>query len=83
MTEKNTSMNKDRRKQLIEAIAKLEEAKTLIEIARDEEQDAFDNLPEGLQCGERGQKMEEAISRMGDVIDDIETSVDALNETSD
>lgn len=76
-------MNKERRKQLEEAIAKLEDAKSLIESVRDEEQDAFDNMPEGLQSGERGERMEAAISQMDDAISEIESSVDSLNEASE
>lgn len=76
-------MNAQRRKLLAEAVAKLEEAKTLIEIVRDEEQDAFDNMPEGLQSGENGQKMETAVSRMEDAYNDLENVVDALNEAAE
>lgn len=76
-------MNAQRRKQLAEAIAKLEEAQTLIEIVRDEEQDAFDNMPEGLQSGEKGQKMESAVSRMEDALNDLENAVDGLNEAAE
>lgn len=76
-------MNDERRKLLQEAVNKIEEARTLIEIARDDELAAFDNLPEGLKSGSRGEKMEEAISKMDDVISDIENSIDALNEASE
>ena len=76
-------MNNERRKLLADAIAKMEEAKTLIEIARDEEQDAFDNMPEGIQTGERGQKMESAIEAMEEVIDDIENTVESLQTASE
>lgn len=76
-------MNNARRKQIADAIQKIEEAKTLLEIVRDEEQDAFDNMPEGLQAGERGQKMEEAISRVEDSISEIENAVEGLNEASE
>jgi len=64
-------MNKDRRKRLTEALALLDKAETLLNEAdqivtevRDEEQEAFDNLSEGLQQSERGQLMEEAISSL-------------------
>ena len=46
-------MNKARRKQLEKASALLSEAREIIESCRDEEQDAFDNMPEGLQQSER------------------------------
>lgn len=35
-----------------------------LESLRDEEQDAFDNLPQSLQDGERGQDMQAAIDAM-------------------
>jgi hypothetical protein len=76
-------MNANRRKQLAEAIAKIEEARTLIEIVRDEEQDAFENMPEGLQSSERGEKMETAVSRMEDSLSELDCIVDALNEASE
>lgn len=44
-------MNADRRKQLGEALSKLNDARIIIEQVRDEEQEAFDNLPESLQNG--------------------------------
>jgi len=73
-------MNKERRKQLREAIAKLDEARIIIETVRDEEQGAFDNMPESLQDAERGQKMDEAIGSMTDVADDLESAIENLNE---
>lgn len=54
-------MNKQRRKELAEAIEKLEkaiamleEAKETVECVTEEEQEAYDNMPESLQCSERG-----------------------------
>lgn len=67
-------MNAERRKKL-EAIK--ERLTTLMgdasslgdELAelRDEEQDYFDNMPENLQAGDRGQKAEAAINAMENV----------------
>lgn len=71
-------MNNARRKQLQEAINLIEQAKTLIEIVRDEEQDAFDNLPESLQSAGTGVKMEEAVSQMEEALSESENIVDAL-----
>ncbi len=58
-------MNNQRRKTLLETVARLEELQEAIsdirdkiEAIRDEEQDAFDNLPEGLQGTARGEEME-------------------------
>ena len=65
-------MNNLRRKELRKAMELLSEARGLIESVMDEEQDAFDNLPEGLQCSDRGEAMEEMISTMEDVISSLE-----------
>jgi len=48
-----------------------------IELVRDEEQEAFDNMPESLQQGDRGQTSEEAISNLEEalsVLDDFISS---------
>lgn len=66
-------MNKERRATLTKAAALMNEARVLIEQARDEEQDFFDNMPESLQGGDKGQRAEE-------VIDSLTTIVDQLDE---
>ncbi|HFL2835938.1 TPA: hypothetical protein ACGWV8_002566 [Pseudomonas aeruginosa] len=58
-------MNKARRKQLAEIAEQLQELRDRIEQLQEEEQEGFDNLPEGLQQGERGQVMEQATEQMG------------------
>lgn len=47
-----------------------------LETLRDEEQEAFDNLSEGLQAAERGQDMEEAVSRMTEALEQIQALID-------
>ena len=64
-------MNKQRRQELLDVIDPLEDAILKLEEIRDEEQDVFDNLPEGLQCGVRGDSMQEAIDTMEGWINDI------------
>jgi len=77
-------MNKERRKTLDKAIALLEEAKSLLEEVASEEQDAFDNMLEGLQQSDKGQAMEEAISELESafegVIDAIASAENARGE---
>ena len=51
-------MNDERRKLITEAIDLVEQAKNLLNAAKEEEQECFDNLPEGIQQSERGQLME-------------------------
>jgi hypothetical protein len=71
-------MNNDRRKYLatvaplltqITQLAK--EAKTIIETVKDEEQEAFDNMSEGRQQGDKGQEMEAAIAEMDGALDEL------------
>lgn len=49
-----------------------------VQAVRDEEQEAFDNLPESLQEGERGYFMQDAI----DALDEV-TFEDAFDEARD
>ena len=50
-------MNKARRKWLEDVIGKIEEAQQEIASIAEEERECFDNMPEGLQEGERGQSI--------------------------
>ena len=60
-----------RRKQIQKALNLLAEAKDILEEVMNEEQEAFDNLPEGLQCSERGEQMEDNIYNLEEFIDFI------------
>lgn len=73
-------MNKERRKIIEEAIGKINEANDLLATVRDEEQEAFDNLPEGIQMSERGETMEQYISDLDAFIDTIYDGVSTLEE---
>ena len=80
-------MNNARRKAITEAMEKtltvigtLEEAKGDLESLRDEEQDAFDNMPESRQQSERGQASETAISELDEVITKLEKAIDAISD---
>ncbi|MCR0568328.1 hypothetical protein MKC54_09455 [[Clostridium] innocuum] len=50
-------MNAQRRKRHDEAIEKLNEALVIIEEIKDEEDTAYENMPEGLQESERGEHL--------------------------
>lgn len=69
-------MNKQRRKELKSIITKLEalgdaieEISECLQCIKDEEEEAFENLPESLQESERGQQMQEYIDAMEGVLD--------------
>jgi hypothetical protein len=64
-------MNKKRRERLREAL-------DIIIECREEEEAAYDALPESIQGGERGDKMQEIIdsltemeSTLGDIVEDV------------
>lgn len=59
-------MNNERRSKIQEAIELLEEIK-------DAEQEAFDNMPESFQQGEKGEAMELAISGLDAAISELES----------
>jgi hypothetical protein len=75
-------MNADRRKKLQEAVGTLATAKLYIEECRDEEQEAFNNLPDGFKEGEQGQKLEENIGELDDAMNEIDAVSEKLEELS-
>ena len=74
-------MNRARRKELARVIDLVEQARDILEMVRDEEQEAFDNLPESFQYSERGETMEGYISTMEELLDALDT--DELQEIVD
>ena len=50
-------MNATRRKLLADILDRLSSIKAEIDELKDLEQEAFDNLPEGIQASDRGEKM--------------------------
>lgn len=74
-------MNKSRRDRITKVISALEELSNEIDEILQEEQDAYDNMPEGVQNGERGDKAQEAISNLEsasltDIISSLENARD-------
>lgn len=79
-------MNNTRRKELrgimklIEAAQDMmTEAAERIEAVMDEEQECFDNLPEGIQMSERGEHMEECIDNLSEIIDMLDIDFDEID----
>lgn len=67
-------MNKERRKRIREAMEALDTAHDILIDVFDEEQEAFDNLPEGIQNGERGEQMSgyiETLAEQDSALEDI------------
>ena len=75
-------MNKNRRKAIAEVRDILESATSNLEVIRDEEQESFDNLPEGIQESERGEKMSECIEYLEEAIENLGEAIDNLDENN-
>jgi predicted translin family RNA/ssDNA-binding protein len=70
-------MRKSRRERFEEAKAQASIAREEIDSLRDELQNWLDNLPENLQSGSKAEELEEAISRLEEVLeffDEIESA---------
>lgn len=68
-------------KEILESLTgKIADARSIIETARDEEQEYYDNMPEGLQAGERGDKTQEAIDALDEACGNLEEVETYLEE---
>ena len=68
-------MNDKTRKLLKSAIETIEILNESISTIKDEEQEKFDNLPEGLQQSENGQKFEETVGSLEEAISNLEEAI--------
>ena len=73
-------MNKQRRKELGKAVAILNDALGILEDICAEEQDAYDNLPDGIRDGERGEEMSGYIDSMEEQKSAIEDAISAIED---
>ena len=73
-------MNKQRRSRLQKVIDQLEDLKAEVASICEEEQEAYDNMPEGLQDAERGQQIYENISNLEDREGDFDDLISYLEE---
>lgn len=84
-------MNNSRRKAIKQAVYELQNAITetsslchdILESLRDEEQEAYDNMPEALQYSERGEQMQDAINALEDFISRLEDDDFISSETEE
>ena len=71
-------MNKARRKEIEKIITKLCELSEDLEALREEEQEYYDNMPEAIQQGVKGERAEEIIGNIADAQESIDAAVYAL-----
>lgn len=73
-------MNKKRRTKISEIIKTLDECVCKIEDVLDEEKEAIENIPEGLQESERYNSMEQGADFLSDAIDEVQEANHYLTE---
>lgn len=76
----NINMNKDRRTRIQNIIDQLTDLETEIEKVQDEEQEAYDNLPESLQECEKGERMSDAIDSLDHAFCSVGDTISYLDE---
>lgn len=76
-------MNNDRRNRLKDVQQQLRVIICDIEEIRDEEESAFENLPESLQKSERGERMQEAVENLQELYDNLESAAEDIESIID
>lgn len=75
-------MNKQRRNAIDKLKCKLEDIFNELEAIAEEEREAFDSMPEGLQSSERGQKSDEAAGGLENAACELQAVIDALDDVT-
>lgn len=75
-------MNKERRNRIQKVISQLETLKDEISDIGMEEDEAYNNLPEGIQDSDRGEAMQDAVSNLELASDTFDDIIDYLNEAA-
>ena len=73
-------MNDKRRKELNNIYGELHLRVGQLDDLLNEEQDAYDNLPESLQNAEKGEQMQECIDALDQAKSELEAVMDTLNQ---
>lgn len=64
-------MNNGRRKILASIEKLLEDLEGQLSIIAEEEQETFDNMPEGIQESEKGERIQEAADELEEIVSDL------------
>lgn len=73
-------MNKERRALLRKAADMVYEAKVMVARANDDEENAYDNLPDGIRDSDRGDTMQETIDQLDSIIEELDNAYDQIRE---
>lgn len=75
-------MNKVKRVRINKIVSELDLLLSKVEMLRDEEQYAFDNMPENLQDSSKGEILEEKIDQLDDATDYLSDAIESLKEAA-
>lgn len=75
-------MNNARRSEISAKVDAIRAALSELESIRHAEQEAFDNMPEGLQQSEKGAAGDEAVSNLESAISSLEEACDYLESAA-
>ncbi len=73
-------MNSNRRKHIGRIFERLLDLSEELTVIKNDEQEAFDNIPESLKEGERAQESESSIDYLDEAIENCSSAIDALSE---
>ena len=73
-------MNKQRRTEISNIVSELENLKSKLDLVLNDEQFAFDNIPESLQYSERAEQSQEAIDCMEAAVNNLEEAISQLED---
>jgi predicted nucleic acid-binding Zn-ribbon protein len=76
-------MNDNRRARIQKLRDQIEDLKEQIDYLQTEEQDAFDNMPEGLQGSDKGQAIETAADHLSDAVSSMEDVITSLESAAE
>ena len=76
-------MNNQKREKLKLARDYLSRASDIVSGVLEDEQDSLDNMPENLQYSDKYERMEAAISKLEDGLNNIEAAEECLSEAAE
>ena len=73
-------MNKERRKRISDAISAISKIESIIQNILDDEEEAYENMLEGVKISENGMVSEEAQENLDSAIEALEEAISYLEE---
>ena len=75
-------MNQERRKLISAQISALQDIEHALNDITEAEQEAYDNMPEGLHGSDRHEAISEALSQLEEALESIRSACDSLSEAT-